>query len=94
MLSLVELKKQINYKKIIMQNHKDKKKLFLIVVGIIIFIIMLYGIEPNSSIIRNRYWYCWNNFTLKRFLRGTDPHRYGRPVIGDHLCTYEELKTK
>lgn len=31
------------------------------------------------------YWYCWDSGAL-------DPHHYGHHVLGDHQCTYGELK--
>ena len=43
------------------------------------------GATTAGTLSENRYWYCWD-------VGAAEPHHYGRPVEGDHLCSDDELE--
>lgn len=43
---------------------------------------------PSDSTSFNTYWYCWDNPAEG------GPHHLGHPVLGDHICSDEELKSQ
>lgn len=43
------------------------------------------GAPTESALSVNSYWYCWDEGAV-------EPHHYGHPLEGDHVCSDDELK--